>query len=131
MTGGEDGEENVRPAMSTGKKDVDGGRRSEGLGVGGTVPPQFLYRASSPAHVKVKESPLSSDAIFRQVSLVLDWVSVGFGRDQVLGADSRKLGRRVLLAFRSRSSLRHSCCHVVATLCFAINNSCVFLFVCF
>ncbi|CAL9122257.1 unnamed protein product [Musa acuminata var. zebrina] len=66
VTGGEAGEENVRPAMSTGKKDVDGGRRSEGPGVGGTVPPQFLYRASSPAHVKVKESPLSSDAIFRQ-----------------------------------------------------------------
>ncbi|URE46423.1 O-acyltransferase [Musa troglodytarum] len=93
VIGDEDGEENVRPAMSTGKTDVDGGRRSEGLGVGGTVPPQFLYRASSPAHVRVKESPLSSDAIFRQVSLVLDWVSVGFRCDQVLGADSIKLGR--------------------------------------
>ncbi|RWW24958.1 hypothetical protein GW17_00010724 [Ensete ventricosum] len=121
---GDDGEEVVRPVTSAGKKDVDGGRRSEGLGVGGTVPPQFLYRASSPAHVRVRESPLSSDAIFRQVILVLDWVSVGFGCDQVLGADSRKLGRRLAISLHVMCTTTAISYPVYVILSGCVNKSC-------
>ncbi|RRT59683.1 hypothetical protein B296_00023460 [Ensete ventricosum] len=121
---GDDGEEVVRPVTSAGKKDVDGGRRSEGLGVGGTVPPQFLYRASSPAHVRVRESPLSSDAIFRQVIPVLDWVSVGFGCDQVLGADSRKLGRRLAISLHVMCTTTAISYPVYVILSGCVNKSC-------
>lgn len=47
----------------------EGGRKGKGKGVKLS---RFANRASTPTHRKVKESPLSSDSIFNQVSLSVD-----------------------------------------------------------
>nr|XP_029119023.1 diacylglycerol O-acyltransferase 1-2 [Elaeis guineensis] len=61
----EEGEEKAGSVLN-GEKYDDGAGRAEGQEAGVGVPAKFLYRASAPAHQKVKESPLSSDAIFKQ-----------------------------------------------------------------
>lgn len=74
-------EEKKAGSILNGGKYVDGVGRAEGQEAGDGVPAKFLYRASAPTHRKVKESPLSSDAIFKQVYVVLShcdssWVIV-------------------------------------------------------
>lgn len=68
--GGGDGrvdEEERRPMASNDNEHEHGTRTGKGPATDSEVPAIFLYRASAPAHQRIKESPLSSDAIFNQV----------------------------------------------------------------
>ncbi|KAG1335378.1 diacylglycerol O-acyltransferase 1-2 [Cocos nucifera] len=59
-------EEKKAGSVLNGGQYDDGAGRAKGQEAGVGVPAKFLYRPSAPAHQKVKESPLSSDAIFKQ-----------------------------------------------------------------
>ncbi|XP_072999250.1 diacylglycerol O-acyltransferase 1-2 isoform X2 [Typha latifolia] len=59
-------EEEMKAAAEDGVECREGIARDEGKGAGVALPASFLYRASAPAHWKVRESPLSSDEIFKQ-----------------------------------------------------------------
>lgn len=55
----------VHPANSRGNEMI-GSKQKESL----DLSVKFTYRASSPAHLRVKESPLSSSNIFQQVRVM-------------------------------------------------------------
>ncbi|RRT45077.1 hypothetical protein B296_00051353 [Ensete ventricosum] len=69
---GDDGRE--REQARTADDGRRGVRRGEVQGAGGSVWADFSRRASAPVHRRVRESLLSSDAVFKQVNRAIDLI---------------------------------------------------------